>query len=409
MKKEPCITIIGIGLGRDDLSGRFLRIVESAPVLIGGKRLLSLFPEHTGEKIVIGKAAATLVKNLPKKLQKKKAVVLASGDPNFHGIAALFYEHFPKDQIKVIPNITAFQAAFAHINEPWNSATFISVHGRGITACDAIIRMPGVCAVYCDGVNTPAAVAAYLLEKDSGLAKSAAWVFECLGTDKEKITSGILKKMLQVTASPLSMMIVKKEPCRPCQSLGIPDYLFAHDRAMITRRDVRLMALARLELEDGLVLWDIGAGSGSVAIEAANAYPRIQAHAIEKNIRRFSQLKANIRRFRTPNVIPLHGAAAEVCAELPRPDRVFIGGSGGELAAILKIIQKNLGDDAIVVVNCVTLDTLDTVLACLKKWRWRYEVTSVHNARLDSDSRPVIFRSENPVFIVQGRAGLKRE
>ncbi len=408
MKKKPHITIIGIGMSRKDMSEECQSIACSADILIGGKRLLALFPAHAGKKIPIGKNASALVKKLPARLKDKEAVVLASGDPNFYGIAELFYANFPSGQIKIIPNITAFQAAFARINESWNTATFITVHGRSLAACEPIIRMPGTFAVYCDGVNTPAAVAAYLLEKDSGLAKCAAWAFDGLGTDEEKITSCPLKKMLQIKASSLCMMIIKKEPCRPCQSPGIPDYLFAHDRAMITRRDVRLMAMARLELEDDLVLWDIGAGSGSVAIEAANSCPGIKAYAIEKNRRRFTQLKANIRRFRTPNVLPVQGAAAEVCKGLPRPDRVFIGGSGGELAAIMRILKKTLGDDAVIVVNCVTMDTLDTIIDCLKKWRWRYEITSVHNARLDSDSHPVIFRPENPVFIVQGRAGFKR-
>ena len=342
--------------------------------------------------------------NLYEMGKNSDAVVLASGDPNFYGIAELFYTHFSPEQIRVIPNITAFQAAFARIKESWHAATFITVHGRSLSACDPVIRMPGTFAVYCDGVNTPAAVAAYLLEKDGALGKSAAWVFDSLGSDAEKISAGTLKKMLKAETSSLAMMIIKKAPDRPRHSLGIPDHLFVHDRGMITRRDVRLMAIARLELEEGDVLWDIGAGSGSVAIEAANAYPDMQAYAIEKDPRRFSQLKANIRRFRTPNVLPLQGPAAEVCAGLPRPDRVFIGGSGGELAAILTTIKKVLHDDAVLVVNCVTMDTLDTVLGCLKKWRWRYEVTSVQNSRLVSDMKPVIFRSENPVFIVQGRA-----
>jgi precorrin-6B C5,15-methyltransferase / cobalt-precorrin-6B C5,C15-methyltransferase len=408
MKQISPITIIGIGLGRDDLSISALRKVAAAQVLIGGSRQLAMFPEHAGQKIIIRKDAAALVKRLGSQIYEKKTVVLASGDPNFHGIAALFYECFPKEQISVIPNITAFQSAFARIKEPWDTAALVSLHGKNIKALDELVRIPGLYCVYCDNTNSPSAVAAYLIEKDSGMAKCQAWFFDSLGTDEERIFSGPLKKMLKVQASPLSMLIIKNDRGWRRHSLGIPDEMFAHDRGMITRRDVRLIALARLELHDGLVLWDIGAGTGSVAIEAANAYPGIHAYAIEKNNRRFNQLKSNIRRFCTPNVSPLLGDAALLCCELTAPDRIFIGGSGGELAKILKIIKKTAKEGTVIVVNCVTMDSLDTVLSWFKKWKWHYEVTSVNNSQLMSERKPEIFRSENPVFIVQGRAAITR-
>jgi len=408
MNGNPCLTIIGIGLGLQDMSMRALCKIASAQVLIGGKRQLAFFPAYKGEKIAIGKNAALLVKQLAAKLQGKNAVVLASGDPNFYGIAALFCEQFPNEQIEIIPNITAFQAAFARIKEPWDSVSFISVHGRNIKALDKIVRMPGIFVVYCDTVNTPAAVASYLIEQDSALAKCKTWACDSLGTDKEKITAGALKKMLRVKSSPLCMMIIKNEQCNHQYCPGIPDELFAHDRAMITRRDVRLMVLARLELNAGLVMWDIGAGSGSVAIEAANSCRGIQAFAIEKSVRRLAQLKINIRRFSAPNIQPVAGNAPEVFVGLPRPDRVFIGGSGGSLEAILHSMKKVLQDGAIVVVNCVTITTLETVTTWFKKLQWPYEVTSVNTSRLVSSHRPEFFRSENPVFIVQGRAQVKR-
>lgn len=409
MKPKLSITIVGIGLGRQDISASALRKIAAAQVLLGGSRQLALFPEHGGEKIRIGKDAAMLIKRLSPGLHGKNVAVLASGDPNFHGIASLFYQNFPNDQIEIIPNITAFQAAFARIKMPWDGAAFASVHGRSIRELDALLYAPGSAVVYCDARNTPSAVAAYLIAKNSVLAKSPAWVFDSLGTDGERIISGTLKKMIKVTASPLSLLILKNGTPPRRRSLGIPDECFAHDRAMITRRDVRLMTLARLELNDDLVLWDIGAGSGSVAIEAANAYPGIQAYAVEKNARRFRQLNVNIRRFYASSVHSLHGEAAAQCAGLPRPDRIFIGGSGGELEPILKVAKKAARKGSVIVVNCVTPESLFSVLRWFKKWQWRYDVTSVSTARLMSDRKPEIFRSENPVFIVQGRSPVTGE
>ena len=403
MKKKSHIVIIGIGPCLQDMSVQALRKVASAQVLVGGRRQLALFPGHTGEKIVIGRDAASLVKSLKTKLRGKSAAVLASGDPNFYGIAALFYDNFPKEVISVIPNCTAFQTAFARIKEPWDTAVFISVHGRSISALDRIVRNPGTFVVYCDGVNTPAAVSAYLIKKDILLESCKVWVFDSLGMAEEKIFAGSLKKIRRLKNSDLSMMIIKNDA--PCiiPSIGIADSAFAHQRGMITKRDVRLAALARLELTGGLVLWDIGAGSGSVAIEAANMYPCMAAFAVEKDLKRFRELEKNIKKFRLANVTAIHGSAPAALAKLPSPDRIFIGGSGGELAAILKQAKLRLKPGGCVVVNCVVMESLDAVAACFKKWKWRYEVTSMQLAHLSSGKTPEMFKAENPVFIMQGR------
>ena len=403
MKQKSHIAIIGIGLGLQDMPDQALRKVAAAQVLVGGRRQLALFPEHAGEKIKIGKDAATLVKTLKKKLSGKSVAVLASGDPNFYGIAAQFYDNFPEEEISVFPNCTAFQAAFARMKEPWDNAVFVSVHGRSLSPLYGIVRKPGTFVVYCDGLNTPAAVSAYLIENDRLLDSCKVWVFDSLGASGEKIFSGSLKQAQRLKNTALSMMIIKNDV--PCiiPSVGIADSAFVHQGGMITRRDVRLAALARLELTAGLVLWDIGAGSGSVAIEAANLYPGIAAFALEKDPRRFRELKKNIKKFRLPNVAAVHGSAPEAFVKLRAPDRIFIGGSGGELAAILKEAKLRLKPGGCIVVNCVVMASLEAVIACFKKWKWRYEVTSMQLAHLSSDKRPEMFRAENPVFIIHGR------
>jgi len=407
MTQKTHIAIIGMGLGLQDMSLQALRKVASAQVLVGGWRQLALFPEHAGKKIVIGRDAAELVKALPKKLRGKSAAVLASGDPNFYGIAALFYERFPKDEIEVIPNITAFQAAFARIQKPWNDAIFISVHGKSIAALDKIVRAAGTFVVYCDGVNTPSAVAAYLVEKDRLLESCKVLVFDSLGMTQEKIFSGSLKKAQALKNTGLSMMIMYKDAPSPRPSLGIADNAFAHRRGMITKRDVRLAVLARLELAGCRVLWDIGAGSGSVAIEAATLYPDITVYAVEKDLKRFRELEKNIKKFRLPNIAAIHGSAPDAFFALAPPDRIFIGGSGGEMAAILAKAKRRLHPGGCIVVNCVTMESLDTVVAHFKKWKWRYEVTSVQLAHMSSDKKPEMLRAENPVFVVQGMAAGK--
>jgi precorrin-6B C5,15-methyltransferase / cobalt-precorrin-6B C5,C15-methyltransferase len=404
MKQKTHIAVIGIGLGLQDMSIQALRKVASAQVLAGGKRQLALFPDHAGEKIVIGRDAAGLIKTLPIKLRGKSVAVLASGDPNFYGIAALFCGCFPKEQIVIIPNITAFQAAFARIHKPWDDTVFISVHGRSITALDRIVLGAGAFVVYCDGINTPSAIAAYLIEKDALLASCKVWVFDRLGMPEEKIFSGSLKKVRGLKSTALSMMIITNDAPSPRPSLGIADNAFVHQRGMITKRDVRLAAIARLDLAGCGVLWDIGAGSGSVAIEAASLYSGITVYAVEKDIIRFRELQKNIKKFRLPNIAAIHGRAPDALHALALPDRIFIGGSGGELITILAQSKRRLKPGGSIVVNCVTMESLDKVLAHFKKWQWRYEVTSVQLAHMSSDRKPEMLRAENPVFVVQGMA-----
>jgi len=184
--------------------------------------------------------------------------------------------------------------------------------------------------------------------------------------------------------------------------LGIGDEHFHHDRGMITKKDVRLLSLAWLACGNGRVLWDIGAGSGSLAIEAARLYPGLRVYALEQDSGRFAQLEKNIKKFKALNVTALRGSAPEVLKNLPRPHSVFIGGSGGSLFDILQQVKKSILSPASLVINGVTLDTIKGAIALLKAWKWRTTITAVRLEYLDADKKPEIFRAENTVFIIHG-------
>jgi precorrin-6Y C5,15-methyltransferase (decarboxylating) len=199
------------------------------------------------------------------------------------------------------------------------------------------------------------------------------------------------------------MMIIKNSLAPASVALGISDRNIRHQRGMITKKDIRLMALARLELLNGSVLWDIGAGSGSLSIEAANLNPGLEIYAIEKNEKRYAELLYNIKNHRAFTVEPVYAKAPEILQDLPAPDSVFIGGTGGELQAIMATVKKRLSKAGTLVINCVTLETLSGVLRLLKRWGWHYEVVSAQHAYLARGSRPEIFRADTQVFIVHGR------
>ncbi len=402
--KKNTISIIGMGVSPEDVSSRALAIINAADVLIGGRRQLALFADHPGEKIPIGKNAAGLMKQLKTRLKDKKVAVLASGDPNFFGIANLFYQAFDKKRLEVLPNITAFQEAFGRIREPWDDVQVVSIHGRELKALDALLQGDGTFVVYCDHINTPARVAEYLIEKNPALKRCTAWAFDSLGAENEKTVHGRLEKLRQCADMHLGMVIIKKEPGPGTPYPGIPDADFSHRGGMITKRDIRMMTLARLALRPGNVLWDVGAGSGSVAIEAATLCPGVQVYAVEKDPRRFREMESNFAKFNVVHGRAVLGSAPEALKNFPAPDSVFIGGSGGGLSRILELVKKNIQTNGHIVINCVTMATLQQATTVLDRWKWEYDITLAQLSHLQSGEGPDIFRADNAIHIIHACA-----
>lgn len=403
---KSMINVVGMGLSPEDLSPRAMKIIMNADILAGGKRLLAFFPDHAAQRVVLDRNVETTLTGLIKSCRGKRVVVLASGDPNFFGVAPLVCKVFGKKNVTVLPNITAFQAACARVRENWEDAVFISLHGRPLAQLDSIPADDRTVVLYCDGNNTPARVARYLVRYDKGFKNCQTWVFENLGQQDERISDGILEKFKNYSAAALTMMIIKTKKGiaghHDEKRIGIPDAEFCHDSGMITKRDARMLTLSRLGCGNNQVVWDIGAGSGSISIEAARLYPGIEVYAVERNRERFLQLEKNIKKFRAAGVHAVLGSAPAALKTLPGPQSVFVGGSGGNLSGILQEVKKRISKNGNLVVNCITITTLAQVLQLFKKWQWNYTVVSVQIAHLKSREQPEIFRAENPLFIVHG-------
>ena len=403
---KSMINVVGMGLSPEDLSSRAMKIIMNADILAGGKRHLAFFPDHAAQRVVLDRNVETTLTGLIKSCRGKRVVVLASGDPNFFGVAPLVCKVFGKKNVTVLPNITAFQAACARVRENWEDAVFISLHGRPLAQLDSIPADDRTVVLYCDGNNTPARVARYLVRYDKGFKNCQTWVFENLGQQDERISDGILEKFKNYSAAALTMMIIKTKKGiaghHDEKRIGIPDAEFCHDSGMITKRDARMLTLSRLGCGNNQVVWDIGAGSGSISIEAARLYPGIEVYAVERNRERFSQLEKNINKFRAAGVHAVLGSAPVALKTLPGPQSVFVGGSGGNLSGILQEVKKRISKNGNLVVNCITITTLAQVLQLFKKWQWNYTVVSVQIAHLKSREQPEIFRAENPLFIVHG-------
>jgi precorrin-6Y C5,15-methyltransferase (decarboxylating) len=398
MKK---IYVIGAGVaGQEGFSRRVLELIGRAEILLGGERQLELFPDFPGEKVTIGSNLGEVVERLKK--NERRAVVLASGDPLFFGIGRYLLRNLPEAELEFVPNVSSVQYAFAKIKEPWDDAVFVSAHGRGLKGAVDRIVANDKAAVLTDEENTPKAIAAELIER--GRDGYAAWLCENLGTSQERITATDVKGLLEIEAAPLNVLILIKEyetgGDEYVPTLGIPDEEFASIKKLITKEEIRVVTLAKLKLRHDMCLWDLGAGSGSVSIEADHLLPNGRIFAVERNPQCIEFIKENLNKFNARHVTLVEGEAPECLETLPDPDRVFIGGSGGNLWKILEAVDLRLPAEGRVVINAVTLDTLTAATEYFDNAGYQVEVTTVNIARTRPLTDYKTFEAYNPVYII---------
>ena len=398
------IYLIGAGItGWEGFGAKALEVINRAEVLIGHQRHLDIFPDFPGEKQALEELSIMLDYL---KSTEKRVVVLGSGDPNFFGIARFLLRNLPKERVEIFPNVTSIQYAFARIREPWDDAIFVSVHGRGLKgAIDRIVAAEKA-AVLTDATNTPAMIARELIHR--GADGFEAWLCEDMGLPTEKFTRTDVRGLAEMTASPLNILILIKAWELNLQHypvIGIDDDEFATAKKLITKQEVRSVTLGKLKLQDDLVMWDIGAGSGSVSIEASNLMPNGKIYALEKNPQYLVFIRDNLKKFVARNVMLIESYAPEGLEELPDPDRVFIGGSGGMLEEIIDAVDRRLKAEGVIVLNAVTLDTLTKAVEFLEDHGYSVEVTCVNIAKTRGLTEFKMFEAHNPVDIIAACKG----
>ncbi len=279
METHPTISILVVGLsaaGAESLPSPLRQRIAAADLLVGGARHLGYFPAGEQERLAITADIDAIVARLRRALELgERAVVLASGDPLCYGIGATLRRFLPAEALEIVPAPTAFQLAFAALAEPWHDAALLSAHARPLQDVVRGVLAASKAAILTDNQHTPAAIARALLGAGlSGDMRCA--VCENLGGPEQRIIQTDLARAAEATYAALNVFVVwRKEAQSPVSDLlslrppGLPDEAFSTSAGQITKREVRLLSLAELALGPGEVLWDIGAGSGSVAIEAA--------------------------------------------------------------------------------------------------------------------------------------------
>jgi len=401
-----------IGIGSDGLAGltnRSQELLTQAELVLGSEPVLRLLPEINAERFRIGSDLQELVEKIQSHIDKKRMVIVASGDPLFYGIARYLCEKLGKDRFEVVPHVSSMQLAFARIKESWEEAYLTDLGTKSLD--DVLDRLRGfdTIGLFTSEQYHPARIARELLAR--GIDYFRVYVCENLGGRDERITQGELSDIQGMQFDPLNVMVLRRKPGRPDQPrtvsrlkrFGNPDDVFAQSRpktGLITQSEVRAIALAQLDLYPGKVMWDVGAGSGSVALEAAQLVHPGMVYAIEADAADYHLCVANAETFGIKNVQAVHGVAPAVFDDLPKPDAIFIGGNGGEVSRLLQASFTSLRQGGNLVINVATLEMLSSVYEVLKRLCPPVQVMLINVARSVEQLETLRFESVNPTFVL---------
>lgn len=410
------IHVIGIGLkGKESLDKEALCLIDRASMLVGGARRLEEFRDIKARKLPVSGGLDKAARSIREHIRNggRGVVVLATGDPSLFGIADFIIRRFGKRGVRVIPNVSVIQEAFARIKESSNNVKVLSAHGRGAGLgglCEEIL-LNDKAAVFTDPVNTPSRIASELLKRRAH--GYTVYVAEDLGAANERIVKGTLRSISgRKGFSALNTMILIRDKGRGgrgrgpsgLRGLGLPDASFAHSSGMITKEEIRVIALSKLDIGSESVIWDIGSCSGSVAIEAARLAAHGMVYAFEKDRARCADIRVNMERFGTHNIEVVNGVAPACLkgAGIAAPDAAFVGGGGVLIGPILDRAGRRLKVGGRMVVSAVTIETAHAALGFFKKRKWVYDMSMVSLSRAKSVGELSMLSAHNPVFLITG-------
>jgi precorrin-6Y C5,15-methyltransferase (decarboxylating) len=413
--------------GLAGLAPRSLELVRRAGLVVASSRLLGeLEPwwraEQEAGRIPAGSPCPQrLTSDRPDQLFEpvedalaagRPAVLLASGDPLWFGIGRLLLLRFGPERLRFHPAPSSLQLAFARLGRPWQDASWISLHGRDPEPlAGALQKRPAALAVLTDPGRGGADEVRRILRASGLEAAYALWLCERLGHPRERVQRLAPGEPVPVDCDPLHLVLLIAEPPPPPADpealplFGLDDGLFLqHDDrpGLMTKREVRIQLLADLELPAAGVLWDVGAGVGSVGLEALRLRPGLAGWLVEQRGGSAALIAANAERLGVRAAGIHEGRAPEALAQLPDPDRVLIGGGGRERGAVLAAVLQRLQPGGVVVIPLATLEALAELRPLLEQAGCRVAVAQHQAWRGAPLADGTRLAPLNPVLVLKG-------
>ncbi len=394
---EKQVALVGIGMG--NVGTRTLAMeqaLQQADCLIGAKRMLESV-DTSGKRVYTAIAAGEIAALIRQTGDCRKFAVLLSGDTGFYSGAQSLLRELPEEiHVEVLPGIGSLSYFCARLHRPWETVRAVSLHGRN---CDLVREVRQNDAVFTLLGGKDGAQQALRRLQKAGFGQLRAHVGQHLGYPDEKIISGYIDELEKNDYDPLSVLLIENPHAgQAIMTHGLPDEAFDRDAVPMTKAEVRSVSLSKLRLTRDAVVYDIGAGSGSVAVECALQIPGGMVYAIEKKENAVDLILRNREKFRVSNLEVVQGEAPEALQALPAPTHAFIGGSSGNLREIVALLlEKNPA--VRIVANAITLETVAELTALLPEFS-QVDVAEVAVSKGRSLGRYHLMTAQNPVYIV---------
>ncbi|SNV70592.1 precorrin-6B methylase/decarboxylase cbiT/cbiE [Clostridium cochlearium] len=390
------VYIVGIGPGhRDYIMPKAIDVLKKVDIIVGFGRAMESVDFLPTKKIKVGKIKE-VVEILNENTDKNIAVV-ASGDPLFFGITEYIKREYKKD-IEIIPGISSFQYLMGKLNKSWNNAYLGSLHGREDEFIKIVKKNP-ISIWLTDSKNSPDKLAELLFT--NGL-NPYMYVGEELSYENERILEGQAEKIKGEIFSKLSVVIIENNNFVTKEDIHfIKDDEFIRGDCPMTKEEVRMLTAIKMDIKEEDKVLDIGAGTGSVSIQACKLCPLGKVIAIEKEEEAISVIRENKKKFNAHNLEIIEGEALSLKDKIQENfNSIFIGGSGGNLEDLIKEYSKKLKDNGKIVLNFITINNLYKAMNTLKELGFKVKCTQVSISKTRGET--YMLMGYNPIFIIEG-------
>lgn len=398
------VTLLGMGCGSEDtMTQEAVKALEQADIFIGAERLLESVPKRYRAARFAAIDASEICRIIEEQRQKAAPLhicVLYSGDTGFYSgtrrLLPLLKAQGYEGEFDILPGISSMQLFSARLGKPWQDWNLFSAHGIHCNAVSSI--MAGKPAFFLTGGRLgPADLCRQLME--AGLGDVKVWIGENLSYETENIYHGSAAEAAELIFQPLSVMLAEPSEKPVLRTPGMADDDFIRGDVPMTKQEVRAAVLGKLGVREDHILWDVGAGTGSVSVELALAARKGWVHAIECNEAGCRLIEENRRKFGAWNLSIIEGTAPDALKDLPVPDAVFIGGTKGRVKEITTTIHEK-NPQARICITAIALETLHEAVEALMDCGFEAHVTQIAVSRTKKTGKLNLLMANNPVFLI---------
>ena len=400
--EKRTISCIGIGMGTlDTLTHEAAETIRNADILFGAKRILESVEHmpgllHESQERVEEYRSAQIAEYLSTRPHLTRIVILMSGDVGFYSGARLVQDAFPDEKIDYYCGISSVVYFASKVPTSWQDAKLLSAHGRSLNLLNCVQRYPKIIMIV-SGVEDVRAICQELVEAEM------TYVHVTVGTNlsyqEETVTSGTPEAFLQAETTGLHIMLIENPQAKHIIVPGMSDESFVRGKVPMTKEEIRILSVAKLQLTEDSIVYDVGAGTGSVSMECARLCTSGTVYAIERNPEGIALIRENSKKLRLSNVKAIEGLAPEALMDLPAPTHAFIGGSAGNMGEILDVLRAK-NPSVRIVINTIALESISEVMQLLKERGYDADIVQISAAKSRVLGRYHMMTGLNPVYII---------